>query len=205
MPEPSVELARRIYECSRLTGEFRLRSGATSGEYFDKYLFESDPLLLRDVAETLLALLSEDVDALAGLELGGVPLATVASQLSGIPTLFVRKQAKTYGTCRLAEGGEICKAYAPSPDLVPESGTCALRHHIAPSPQSEKSRAEQGFSEKRMKGLEPSTFCMASRRSSQLSYIRASGDYRGAGRRGLWPQPRRSQHSRQPLQSPVLK
>ncbi|MEA2151614.1 MAG: hypothetical protein QOD69_3444, partial [Solirubrobacteraceae bacterium] len=24
----------------------------------------------------------------------------------------------------------------------------------------------------RMKGLEPSTFCMASRRSSQLSYIR---------------------------------
>ncbi len=107
MPEPSVEFARRIYECSRLTGEFRLRSGTTSGEYFDKYLFESDPLLLRDVAETLLALLSEDVDALAGLELGGVPLATVASQLSGIPTLFVRKQAKTYGTCRLAEGGEI--------------------------------------------------------------------------------------------------
>ena len=27
---------------------------------------------------------------------------------------------------------------------------------------------------KRMKGLEPSTFCMASRRSSQLSYIRAT-------------------------------
>jgi hypothetical protein len=31
------------------------------------------------------------------------------------------------------------------------------------------------LSEERMKGLEPSTFCMASRRSSQLSYIRASG------------------------------
>ncbi len=31
-----------------------------------------------------------------------------------------------------------------------------------------------------MKGLEPSTFCMASRRSSQLSYIRArSAVYRG--------------------------
>jgi orotate phosphoribosyltransferase len=36
-----------------------------------------------------------------------VPLATVASQISGMPTLFVRKQAKTYGTCRLAEGGEV--------------------------------------------------------------------------------------------------
>jgi hypothetical protein len=37
-----------------------------------------------------------------------------------------------------------------------------------------------------MKGLEPSTFCMASRRSSQLSYIRASADYRGARRDGIW-------------------
>ena len=33
-----------------------------------------------------------------------------------------------------------------------------------------------------MKGLEPSTFCMASRRSSQLSYIRAKAAvYRGLG------------------------
>jgi hypothetical protein len=28
-----------------------------------------------------------------------------------------------------------------------------------------------------MKGLEPSTFCMASRRSSQLSYIREGAQY----------------------------
>ena len=46
-----------------------------------------------------------------------------------------------------------------------------------------------------MKGLEPSTFCMASRRSSQLSYIRASGEYRSEDRiaRGL----------RAPLRNPV--
>src|SRR3954469_21620729 len=30
---------------------------------------------------------------------------------------------------------------------------------------------------KRLMGLEPTTFCMASRRSSQLSYSRASGEY----------------------------
>ena len=35
-----------------------------------------------------------------------------------------------------------------------------------------------GLSCKRLKGLEPSTFCMASRRSSQLSYSRESGHYR---------------------------
>ena len=103
----SDDLARRIYEASHLTGQFTLRSGATSTEYFDKYLFEASPELLRDVAEALVALLPEGVDALAGLELGGVPLATMASQLSGLPTLFVRKEAKAYGTCRLAEGGEV--------------------------------------------------------------------------------------------------
>ena len=40
--------------------------------------------------------------------------------------------------------------------------------------------AGEGGLVKRMKGLEPSTFCMASRRSSQLSYIRASQNYRRA-------------------------
>ena len=32
-----------------------------------------------------------------------------------------------------------------------------------------------------MKGFEPSTFCMASRRSSQLSYIRTSAKYSPVG------------------------
>jgi hypothetical protein len=34
----------------------------------------------------------------------------------------------------------------------------------------------RGFDAKRLKGFEPSTFCMASRRSSQLSYSRTKGD-----------------------------
>jgi orotate phosphoribosyltransferase len=100
-------LARRIHVASHLTGEFRLRSGATSTEYFDKYRFESDPELLREVASRLVELLPPDVDAIAGLELGGIPLATMVSQLSGLPALFVRKRAKEYGTRRLAEGGEV--------------------------------------------------------------------------------------------------
>ena len=101
------ELARRIYEVSHLTGEFTLRSGATSTEYFDKYRFESDPALLRAIADALVPLVPDGTDALAGLELGGVPLATMLSQVTGIPAMFVRKEAKTYGTCQLAEGGEI--------------------------------------------------------------------------------------------------
>jgi orotate phosphoribosyltransferase len=90
-----------------LSGTFVLRSGATSKEYFDKYLFESDPELLWEIALALQPLVPAGTDALAGLELGGVPLATVLSKVTGLPALFVRKQAKEYGTCRLAEGGEV--------------------------------------------------------------------------------------------------
>ena len=101
------ELAAAIFERTHLTGEFTLRSGVVSNEYFDKYLFESDPALLRSIAEALAPLLPPDTEALAGLELGGVPIATMLSQVTGLPALFVRKEAKTYGTCRLAEGGDV--------------------------------------------------------------------------------------------------
>ena len=100
-------LATDVNHACRLQGQFQLRSGQLSHEYFDKYLFESDPQLLRRVCEEMVPLVPTDSDLLGGLELGGVPLATVLSQLTGIPTLFVRKTAKTYGTCRLAEGADI--------------------------------------------------------------------------------------------------
>lgn len=101
-------LAHDIYRRSHLTGEFTLRSGVVANEYFDKYLFESDPVMLRRIAEALAPLVpAHGVDALAGLETGGIPLAVMLSQVTGIPALFVRKEAKTYGTCRLAEGGEV--------------------------------------------------------------------------------------------------
>ncbi|HSM56259.1 MAG TPA: orotate phosphoribosyltransferase [Candidatus Sulfomarinibacteraceae bacterium] len=102
-----TDLARRIFEAAHITGEFKLRSGAVSNEYFDKYLFESDPQLLADIARALSELVPDDVDALAGLEMGGIPLATMLSQITRLPALFVRKEAKPYGTRKLAEGGDV--------------------------------------------------------------------------------------------------
>ena len=102
-----LELARRIYETSHITGEFLLRSGQVSHQYFDKYLFEGSPTLLKAIAVAMGDLIPEGVDAVAGLEMGGIPLVTMLSQISGLPALFVRKKAKEYGTCKLAEGGEI--------------------------------------------------------------------------------------------------
>ena len=49
----------------------------------------------------------EGTELLGGLELGGVPIATALSARTGHPALFVRKQAKEYGTCKLAEGPDV--------------------------------------------------------------------------------------------------
>jgi orotate phosphoribosyltransferase len=100
-------LAADIDAICRLTGEFTLRSGQQATEYFDKYLFESDPQLLLRVARQMVELLPQDTDLLGGLELGGVPIATMVSSLVGRPALFVRKSAKEYGTCKLAEGPDV--------------------------------------------------------------------------------------------------
>lgn len=100
-------LAADIDACCRLTGEFTLRSGQVAAEYFDKYLFEADPALLARVARRMVDLLPAGTELLGGLELGGIPLVTVLSGLTGTPALFVRKQAKEYGTCKLAEGPEV--------------------------------------------------------------------------------------------------
>jgi len=100
-------LAKRIYDTAHITGEFTLRSGAKSNEYFDKYLFEADPDLLKHIAMAMVKLVPPGIDALAGLEMGGIPIATMLSQLTGLPVLFVRKKAKEYGTCKIAEGGTV--------------------------------------------------------------------------------------------------
>lgn len=101
------ELGKRIYEVSNIKGEFLLRSGQMATEYFDKYLFEANPEILSSIAEHLAAILPDDFSQLAGLEMGGIPISTALSLRTGTPVLFVRKEAKEYGTCKIAEGGEI--------------------------------------------------------------------------------------------------
>ncbi|MEH1930259.1 MAG: orotate phosphoribosyltransferase [Nostoc sp.] len=101
------EIAKQIYAVSHLVGSFQLRSGRISNEYFDKYQFEADPILLNAVVRQMITLIPSDIEVLAGLELGGISIVTLLSHYSGLPTAFVRKEAKKYGTSRLAEGVEI--------------------------------------------------------------------------------------------------
>lgn len=101
------ELALKVFKACHLTGEFKLRSGQTSHEYFDKYKFESEPGLLKEIAKQLAPLIPKDTEVLAGLEMGGIPVATALSLETGIPVSFIRKKAKDYGTCLFAEGIHI--------------------------------------------------------------------------------------------------
>lgn len=107
-PDPTrTGVARRIRAAAHLTGTFTLRSGRTATEYFDKYRFEADPVLLDDIARLMAPLVPPSTEVLAGLEMGGIPVVTALARHTGLPCAFVRKQAKPYGTCRLAEGADV--------------------------------------------------------------------------------------------------
>ncbi len=103
-----TELARRIAEIALLRGEFTLRSGRKSSYYLDKYLFSTQPDILRELgmmfAERIAAMKGERITKLAGAELGGIPLVTAASLASGLPCVFIRNQKKDYGTAKQLEG-----------------------------------------------------------------------------------------------------
>jgi len=101
------ELARQIYAVSHLTGNFTLRSGQTSHEYFDKYLFEADPALLKEIAAGMAKLIPAGTEVLAGLEMGAIPIVTALAMKTGLSAAFVRKKAKDYGTAKFAEGAEV--------------------------------------------------------------------------------------------------
>jgi orotate phosphoribosyltransferase len=99
------ELAQAIKAAAYLEGDFILSSGKRSKYYLDKWRFETDPALLGEIAKALVELLpSPRPDRIAGVELGGVPLAAALSLESGIPYVIVRREAKQYGTAKEIEG-----------------------------------------------------------------------------------------------------
>jgi orotate phosphoribosyltransferase len=122
-----MELGRRIYQVAHLTGEFVLRSGMVATEYFDKYRFEADPELLDEIARAMVPLVPAGTEVLAGLEMGGIPVVTALGRHTGLPCAFVRKEAKAYGTRRLAEGADIAgRRVVVIEDVVTSGGQIVL-------------------------------------------------------------------------------
>jgi len=97
-------LARELVKASYLKGDFVLRSGKRSNRYFDKFLFETDPTLLKSLGAHLAALVPAQTQRLAAPELGAVLLGGAVSMETGLPLVLVRKEPKGYGTAKQLEG-----------------------------------------------------------------------------------------------------
>src|SRR4029077_8969597 len=91
------ELGRKLVKASYLKGDFVLRSGKRSNRYFDKFLFETEPALLRELGRHMAALVPKETQRLAAPELGAVLLGGAVSMETGLPLLLVRKEPKGYG------------------------------------------------------------------------------------------------------------
>src|SRR5439155_1681473 len=115
------ELGREIVKAAYLKGEFILRSGKKSDRYFDKFLFETDPALLRRLGRHLAELVPADTQLLAAPELGAVLLGGAVSMQMGLPLVLVRKEPKEYGTGK--------QEVSASTNTVATSIRAGMSHH----------------------------------------------------------------------------
>jgi orotate phosphoribosyltransferase len=108
-------LAQAILELARekravLDGDFTLASGKKSGHYWDGKRVTLDPMGAYLVGIAILDIVLQlDVDAIGGLEIGAIPIATAVALVScqsgmQIPAFIVRKYPKEHGTRSEIEG-----------------------------------------------------------------------------------------------------
>jgi orotate phosphoribosyltransferase len=100
-------IAQALLSCGAVKfGEFTLTSGAKSKYYVDVKAASTDPTTLRLVAHAMAQVAARQgpFDAVAGMELGAVPLATAVSLETGMPLLIIRKGERSHGTAKRIEG-----------------------------------------------------------------------------------------------------
>jgi orotate phosphoribosyltransferase len=96
-------IANRLIQAGAIEfGEFTLASGATSPYYVDIKTAMTDPALLAAVAGAIAE--REPFEVVAGVAVGGVPLAVAVSLASGRPYAIVRSASKDHGRTDLVIG-----------------------------------------------------------------------------------------------------
>jgi orotate phosphoribosyltransferase len=93
--ESLAELRADIVRAAYVEGDFVLSSGLRSDYYFDKYLFETRPAILRRLGRFLADLVPQNTDRLAAPALGTVALGTAISLELGLPLVIVRSDASS--------------------------------------------------------------------------------------------------------------
>ena len=84
-------------------GDFTLASGRKSRFYIDIKKAITQPAILKKIASEVL-MKNPPFDAVAGVAVGGVPLAVAVSLESGKPYVVIRKEQKAHGLASLIIG-----------------------------------------------------------------------------------------------------
>lgn len=128
-----LSLARAVETCCRVKRSVGHGSTRDARDHFDIYRLASSPALLRALAELMATLLPPQTEVLGGLDLGGLPIATVMSQVTGLPGVLVRARRRPYGGQRFVEGVDctgrmvvlVGDTVSPGPEL--RNSVTALR------------------------------------------------------------------------------
>jgi len=104
-------LKQKLLDCQAVKfGDFTLTSGKKSKFYVDMKLASTDPEILGLIAKEFSKHISDEIDFIAGMELGAVPLAVALSLETGLPYSMIRKSAREHGTGSRIEGPSQGKA-----------------------------------------------------------------------------------------------
>lgn len=100
------DIATQVEESGAIKrGEFQLSDGILTDYYIDKYVFETNPSLLRAVTDAVAEHIESDsTDVIAGPALGAVPLVTALSLKLDVDAVIVRKGEGLQGTQARIEG-----------------------------------------------------------------------------------------------------
>lgn len=117
-----MSLQDDLVACGALRfGEFTLTSGRKSRYYVDVKQATSRPDLLRTIARAMADRIP-DADAVAGVELGAVPIVVAVSLETGLPFAVLRKGDRAHGTGRGIEGADVSGKHVVVLEDVTTSG-----------------------------------------------------------------------------------
>ncbi len=124
--EALAELREDIVRAAYVEGDFVLTGGLRRDYYFDKYLFETRPAILRRLGRFLADLVPRDTDRLAAPALGAVALGTAVSLELGLPLVIVRADSVP-ASSRAIEGEVYADEEITLIEDVVVTGSRALR------------------------------------------------------------------------------
>src|SRR3954465_14836769 len=113
-----AELCRHLLEHSVRIGTFTLKSGRTSTWFIDAKQTACRPDGITAIADAMLAVLPDDIDAIGGLTLGADPVAYGVAAIAAVRgrplrSFTIRKEAKDHGVA-----GRLAGALEPGDRVV---------------------------------------------------------------------------------------